>query len=363
MKHRDAAVLQVAGNTAAKSAINRRIVLNSRPVGKPIVDTFRLEELTASTPGSGQLLLRTIYLSLDPYMRGRLSDSPSYAAPVEVGQVIVGGTVSRVELSNHPAWHEGDLVLGQSGWQSYAVSDGTGLTKLDPEMPQPSLALGVLGMPGFTAYMGLLDIGKPKLGETVVVAAASGAVGSVVGQMAKLNGCRAIGVAGGKEKCDYVVNELGFDACVDHRAEDFPSQLAAACQEGIDVYFESVGGAVFDAVLPLLNVKARIPVCGLISHYNDTALPKGPDRLPLLTRTILTRRLTVKGFIIVDDYGDRYREFFNQMSTWVQEGKVKFREDVVDGLENAPNAFIGLLEGKNFGKLIVRVAAQSSNAG
>ena len=359
MKHRDASVRQAPG----ESEINQRIVLNSRPIGRPIVENFRLEELSASTLGEGQLLLETLYLSLDPYMRGRLSDASSYAAPVEVGQVIVGGTVSRVKVSNHPAYHEGDLVLGQSGWQSHAVSDGTGLTKLDPDMPQPSLALGVLGMPGFTAYMGLLDIGMPKLGETVVVAAASGAVGSVVGQIARLNGCRVIGIAGGKKKCDYVTNELGFDACIDHHASDFPSQLAAACHEGIDVYFESVGGAVFEAVLPLLNVKARIPVCGLIAHYNDTALPKGPDRLPLLTRTILTKRLTMKGFIIFDDYGDRYGEFFKQMNIWVQEGKVKFREDVVEGLENAPKAFIGLLEGKNFGKLIVRVANKSSNAG
>ena len=362
MKHRDASVLQAARKAPVESEINQRIVLNSRPIGRPIVENFRLEELTASAPENGQILLRTLYLSLDPYMRGRLSDAPSYAAPVEVGQVIVGGTVSRVEVSKHPAYHEGDLVLGQSGWQSHAVSDGTGLTKLDPEMSQPSLALGVLGMPGFTAYMGLLDIGKPKLGETVVVAAASGAVGSVVGQIARLNGCRAIGIAGGREKCDYVTHELGFDACIDHHAEDFPAQLAAVCHEGIDVYFESVGGMVFDAVLPLLNVKARIPVCGLISHYNDTAPPKGPDRLTLLTRTILTKRLTMKGFIIFDDYGDRYGEFFKQMSTWVQEGKVKFREDVVDGLSNAPQAFIGLLEGKNFGKLIVRVADESSNA-
>ena len=363
MKHRDAAVLESTETSVKETAMNQRIVLKSRPIGKPIVDNFRLEAFAAPTPGNGQMLLRTLYLSLDPYMRGRLSDAPSYAPPVEVGQVIVGGTVSRVEVSNHPAYHEGDLVLGQSGWQTHAVSDGTGLTKLDPEMPQPSLALGVLGMPGFTAYMGLLDIGKPKLGETVVVAAASGAVGSVVGQIAKLNGCRAVGVAGGKEKCDYVKQELGFDACIDHRAEDFPAQLAAACHEGIDIYFESVGGAVFEAVLPLLNVKARIPVCGLISHYNDTALPKGPDRLPLLARTILSKRITMKGFIIFDDYGDRYGEFFDQMSTWVQEGKVKFLEDIVDGLENAPKAFIGLLEGENFGKLIVRVAAESSNAG
>ena len=356
MNQRDTEVRETAASVSKQAAINLRIVLDSGAIGKPVAENFRLEVVPVSTPQNGQLLLRTLYLSLDPYMRGRLSDAPSYAAPVEVGQVIVGGTVSRVELSNHPAYHEGDLVLGQSGWQSHAVSDGTGLTRLDPEMPRPSLALGVLGMPGFTAYMGLLDIGKPKPGETVAVAAASGAVGSVVGQIARLRGCRAIGIAGGKEKCDYVTKVLGFDACIDHRSEDFPAQLAAACPSGIDVYFESVGGMVFDAVLPLLNLKARIPVCGLISHYNDTALPKGPNRLPLLTRTILTKRLTVSGFIIFDDYGNRYREFFDQMSTWVQEGKIKFREDVVEGLENAPKAFIGLLEGKNFGKLIVRVA-------
>lgn len=356
MKKLDTLELETLTNHRKETPIHHRIVLNSRPIGKPIVDNFRLEDLNTSTPNAGQLLLRTLYLSLDPYMRGRLSDSPSYAAPVEVGQVIVGGTVSRVEISNHPAYHEGDLVLGQSGWQSHAVSDGTGLTKLDPKMPQPSLALGVLGMPGFTAYMGLLDIGKPKLGETVVVAAASGAVGSVVGQVARIHGCRIIGIAGGQAKCDYVTNELGFDACIDHHAEDFPAQLATACHGGIDVYFESVGGKVFDAVLPLLNAKARVPLCGLISHYNDTAPATGPDRLPLLTRTILTKRLTVKGFIIFDDYGDRYPEFFDQMSLWVEEGKVKFREDVVDGLENAPKAFIGLLEGENFGKLIVRVS-------
>lgn len=356
MKKTDTQELETLTSVPGETSINHRIVLNSRPIGKPIVDNFRLEELNASTPKEGQVLLRTLYLSLDPYMRGRLSSSPSYAAPVEVGQVIVGGTVSRVEISNHSAYQKGDLVLGQSGWQSHAVSDGTGLTKLDPEMPQPSLALGVLGMPGFTAYMGLLDIGKPKLGETVVVAAASGAVGSVVGQIGKIRGCRIIGIAGGQAKCDYVTNELGFDACIDHHAEDFAAQLATACHDGIDIYFESVGGKVFDAVLPLLNVKARVPLCGLISHYNDTGSATGSDRLPLVTRTILTRRLTVKGFIIFDDYGDRYREFLDQMTTWVQEGKVKFREDIVDGLENAPKAFIGLLEGKNFGKLIVRVA-------
>ncbi len=334
----------------------RKIVLASRPVGAPTADNFRLTETPLPALAEGQLLLRTLYLSLDPYMRGRMSDAPSYAAPVAVGEVMVGGTVSKVIASRHPGFKEGELVLGMSGWQDHAVSDGNGLTRLDA-LEQPSLALGVLGMPGFTAYMGLLDIGLPKAGETVVVAAASGAVGSVVGQIAKLKGCRVVGIAGGAEKCRYVVDQLGFDACIDHRAADFAAQLGAACAQGIDVYFENVGGAVFDAVLPLLNVGARVPVCGLIAHYNDTAPPPRPDRLGLLTRTLLTRRIKMQGFIIFDDYGHRYGEFFEQMSQWLKEGKIRFREDLVEGLDNAPQAFIGLLQGKNFGKLVVRVAA------
>ena len=336
--------------------INHRIVLNSRPVGAPTLDNFRLEEAPIAAPATGEVLLRTLFLSLDPYMRGRMSDGPSYAAPVALGEVMVGSTISRVEASQHPDFKAGDLVLGQSGWQSLALSNGKALSKLDTAMTQPSLALGVLGMPGFTAYMGLLDIGQPQAGETVVVAAASGAVGSVVGQIAKLKGCRVVGIAGGAEKCRYVVSELGFDACIDHRSPDLRQQLAAACPKGIDVYFENVGGAVFDAVLPLLNTRARIPVCGLIANYNDTALPPGPDRLGLLPRTLLIKRIKMQGFIIFDDYAHHYGEFFGEMSQWLKDGKIKFREDVVDGLENAPQAFIGLLEGKNFGKLVVRLS-------
>jgi NADPH-dependent curcumin reductase CurA len=338
------------------NTVNRRIILSSRPVGAPTAENFRLEEIVVPVPSAGQVLLRTLYLSLDPYMRGRMSDAPSYAAPVAIGAVMVGGTISRVEASRHPDYQPGDVVLGYSGWQDYAISDGKGLTKLDAKMTHPSLALGVLGMPGFTGYMGLLDIGQPKAGETVVVAAASGAVGSVVGQVAKLKGCRAVGIAGGADKCRFVVDELGFDACIDRRSADLPRQLAVACPKGIDVYFESVGGAVFDAVLPLLNVSARVPLCGLIAHYNDTGLPQGPDRLGLLTRTLLTKRIKMQGFIIFDDYGHRYGEFYQQMSAWLAEGRIKYREDIVDGLENAPDAFIGLLEGKNFGKLVVRIA-------
>ncbi|MCC2961123.1 NADP-dependent oxidoreductase [Massilia sp. IC2-278] len=338
------------------NATNRALVLQQRPHGAPDADTFRLTESPVPQAQEGQVLLRTLYLSLDPYMRGRISAAKSYAASVELGAVMVGGTVSRVEASRHPDFQAGQLVLGYSGWQDYALSDGAGLNKLDDDPRLASRALGVLGMPGFTAYMGLLDIGQPRPGETVVVAAASGAVGSLVGQIAKIKGARAVGIAGGADKCRYVVDELGFDACIDHRAPDFAAQLAAACPDGIDVYFENVGGAVFDAVLPLLNTKARIPVCGLIADYNATGLPDGPDRLGLLARTLLTKRIRMQGFIIFDDYGPRYGEFHDQMRSWLDEGKIKFREDIVEGLENAPQAFIGLLEGKNFGKLIIHVA-------
>jgi len=334
---------------------NRQILLHSRPVGAPTPDNFQLVETDLPTVRPGQILLRTLWLSLDPYMRGRMNAGPSYAPAVELNHPMVGGTVARVEVSNNPAFRVGDLVVSYHGWQDFAVSDGKGLNMLTTELKHPSLALGVLGMPGFSAYMGLLDIGQPKAGETVVVAAASGAVGALVGQIAKLQGCRVVGVAGGAEKCAYVVEELGFDVCLDRRDQGLAASLARACPRGIDVYFENVGGAVFDAVFPLLNVHARIPVCGLIAGYNSVGLPSGPDRLGALMGTILVKRITVKGFIIFDDYGHRYQEFFAQMSQWVEQGKLKFREDIVEGLENAPRALIGLLQGENFGKLIVRV--------
>jgi NADPH-dependent curcumin reductase len=337
--------------------VNRRILLETRPKGSPTAENFRLDEQDIVLPLAGQVLTQTLYLSLDPYMRGRMSDAPSYASPVALGDVMVGGTVSRVLASENASYKPGDLVLGFSGWQQYGLSDGKDLTKLDAGISQPYLALGVLGMPGFTAYMGLLDIGRPKAGETVVVAAASGAVGSVVGQIAKLKDCRVVGIAGGADKCRYVVEELGLDACIDHRSAEFAAQLAAACPKGIDVYFESVGGAVFDAVIPLLNAKARIPVCGVISAYNATSLPPGPDRLGMLMGMILRKRIRMQGFIIFNDYAPRFGEFYNDMSAWVRDGRIKHREDIVDGLDKAPEAFIGLLEGKNFGKLIIKVAA------
>ena len=334
----------------------RRVVLASRPVGEPKPDNFRIEEFAVPAPGPGEVLLRNLWLSLDPYMRGRMSDAPSYAAPVGIGQVMVGGTVGEVLASSNSNFAPGDILLGHTGWQTHAVSDGKGLRKLDPKVAPPSTALGILGMPGMTAYAGLLEIGKPQPGETVVVAAASGPVGSLVGQIAKLKGARAVGIAGGEKKCTYVKNELGFDDCVDHRASDFAARLTSACPKGIDVYFENVGGAVFEAVLPLLNAFARIPVCGLVSQYSATHVPSGPNLLPVLMRSVLTKRLTIRGFI-VSDFSAKQGEFLRDVSAWLKDGRIMYREDVVEGLDKAPAALIGLLKGENFGKMLVRVAS------
>jgi NADPH-dependent curcumin reductase CurA len=333
---------------------NRRITMAARPVGAPKPSDFKLVESPAPEPRDGEVLLRTLWLSLDPYMRGRMSAGRSYAKPVEVGDTMVGGTVNEVVASRRPDYAAGDIVSGYAGWQDFSVSDGSGLRKLDPKTAPVSTALGILGMPGMTAYTGLMIIGQPKPGETVAVAAAAGPVGSAVGQIAKIKGCRAVGIAGGADKCRYLVEELGFDAAVDHRSATFAEDLAKACPKSIDIYFENVGGAVWDAVLPLLNDFARVPVCGLIAHYNDTELPPGPDRMPLLMRNILTKRLTLRGFI-VRDFAAHAGEFERDVGSWLREGKIKYREDVVDGLEKAPEAFIGLLKGRNFGKLLVRV--------
>ena len=333
----------------------RRIVLASRPVGEPKASDFRLEEFPVPQPGAGQMLLRTKWLSLDPYMRGRMSDAPSYAKPVGIDEVMEAGTVSEVVASNNDTYQKGDIVLSRVGWQTHALSDGSGLRKLDPALAPVSTALGVLGMPGMTAYTGLLVIGQPKAGETVVVSAASGAVGSAVGQIAKIKGARAVGIAGGPEKCRYVKEELGFDDCVDHRAADFAERLAAACPKGIDVYFENVGSPVWDAVFPLLNTFARVPVCGLIAQYSMTELPAGPNRVPQLFRAVLTKRLTIRGFIVTD-FAAHFGDFIRDMPQWVKEGRIKYREDVADGLENAPAAFMGMLKGRNFGKQLVRIA-------
>ncbi|MGJ4950213.1 NADP-dependent oxidoreductase [Bradyrhizobium sp. HKCCYLS20291] len=331
----------------------KRIVLAARPVGEPKPSDFRLEDYAIPTPGAGEVLLRTIWLSLDPYMRGRMSDGPSYAQPVPVGGVMEAGTVCEVAASNNPGFKPGDIVLARAGWQTHAISDGKGLAKVDPSLAPISTAVGVLGMPGMTAYTGLLDIGQPKAGETVVVAAASGAVGSAVGQIARIKGARAIGIAGGKDKCDYVKKEFGFDDCLDHRDPDLAAKLKEACPKGIDVYFENVGGAVFEAVFPLFNAFARMPVCGLIAHYNDTQ-SVAPKWAGAMMRNVLTKRLLIRGFI-VSDFASRHGDFLKDMSAWVRDGKVKYKEHVTEGLENAPDAFMGLLKGANFGKQLVRV--------
>jgi NADPH-dependent curcumin reductase len=331
------------------TSVNRQIVLRRRPVGMPKPDDFELVESPRPAPKDGEILTRTIYLSLDPYMRGRISGRKSYAQSVELGQVIVGATVGEVIESRHPSLATGDIVLGYDGWQSHGVAKGAGLRKLDPKQAPISTALGVLGMPGMTAYVGLLDIGRPRPGETVVVSAASGAVGSAVGQIARIKGARAVGIAGSPDKCDYVVRELGFDACVNYKTGDLPAALRAACPSGIDVYFENVGGDVLRAVMTLLNQNARIPLCGLISEYNATELAPGPNLLPLLFN-----RALVQGFI-VSDHMSRMGDFLKDCGGWVREGRLAHREDVVTGLEKAPEAFIGLLQGKNFGKLLVRV--------
>ncbi|MBI3826904.1 MAG: NADP-dependent oxidoreductase [Candidatus Rokubacteria bacterium] len=330
--------------------VNRQVVLKSRPVGAPKPSDFELVERPLPPLGDGQVLCRTIYLSLDPYMRGRMNDVQSYAPSVGLGQPMVGGTVGQVVESRNPAFAPGDLVAGYDGWQAYGVSGGAGMRTLDPAQAPISTALGVLGMPGMTAYVGLLDIGQPKTGETVVVSAAAGAVGAVVGQIAKIKGCRVVGVAGAREKCEYVVKELGFDACVSHHADDLVAALRAACPAGIDVYFDNVGGAVLDAVLKLINMNARIPLCGLISQYNATSPPAGPNLAP-----VLVNRALIKGFI-VSDHTDRMRDFLTECSHWLRERRIKYLEDVVEGLARAPEAFIGLLAGRNFGKLLVRVS-------
>jgi NADPH-dependent curcumin reductase CurA len=316
----------------------------------PSAANFSVVQSAAPEMKDGGVLRRTIYLSLDPYMRGRMSDAASYAAPVELNHVMCGHTVSQVVESRHPDFRAGDFVTGYDGWQEYAASDGRDLRKLDPAVAPISTAIGVLGMPGATAYIGLLDIGVPKAGETVVVSAASGAVGSIVGQLAKIKGCRAVGIAGSADKCRYVVEELGFDACVNYKNENLVKELRTACPDGIDVYFENVGGRVFGAVLRLINRAARIPLCGMIAEYNVTADPGGPNLRPLLVQ-----RAMIKGFIVSDHY-DRFPAFLEEVTPLVRDRRIRYREDIAAGLEAAPQALIGLFAGRNFGKMLVRVS-------
>lgn len=333
---------------------NTQILLASRPHGAPTSDNFTIRSVELPAPADGEVLLRTIYLSLDPYMRGRMSDAKSYAAPVEVGAIMEGGTVAEVIESRDPALAVGDFVVAYLGWQSYGVQKATHVRKLDPGQAPISTAVGVLGMPGFTAYAGLLEIGKPQAGETVAVAAATGPVGSTVGQIAKIKGATTIGIAGGPAKV-ALLEELGFDVALDHRSPTFAAELKESSPDGIDVYFENVGGAVWDAVRPRLNTYARVPVCGLVATYNDTALPEGPDRSGALLRLILTKSITMRGFIQNEFVKAHHAAFLRDVSGWVKDGRIAYREDIVQGLENAPEAFIGMLTGKNFGKLLVQV--------
>ncbi|PPR23502.1 MAG: NADPH-dependent curcumin reductase [Alphaproteobacteria bacterium MarineAlpha10_Bin3] len=337
---------------------NKQILLARRPQGAPEPGDFELVKTPAPEPGDGEFLARTLYLSLDPYMRGRMNAERSYSAPVKIGGVMEGGTVSRVEVSNHRDYAAGDIVIGRAGWQEYALSNGAGMRKVRAGNLPLSTALGVLGMPGMTAYTGLLNIGQPKDGDTLVVAAASGAVGGIVGQIARIKGCRVVGVAGSRQKCRYVVEELGFDACLNHHDDDFEAALAAACPDGVDIYFENVAGRVLRAVIPLFNFFARMPVCGLISQYNAVGPSGEPDHLPALMRAMLTNRIAMRGFIVTD-FAAQQDDFLRDVGRWVADGRIKYREHRVAGLEAAPQALIGLLQGENFGKVIVEVSPAS----
>ena len=331
------------------NASNIQICLARRPSGWVRETDFNVVRTGIPNPGEGQVLLKNLYLSLDPYMRLRMDDAKSYAPPVEIGAVMVGGTVSEVIESRHPGYRPGDTVTGMAGWQLYGLSDGKMLRQVDPALAPLSAALGVVGMPGVTAWVGLLDIGIPKAGETVIVSAASGAVGSVAGQIAKIKGCRVVGIAGGAAKCEYVTRELGFDACIDYRSGDLHGQLAVACPHGVDVYFDNVGGEILDTILRLLNPFARIALCGLISQYNEV------EKTGLKNvRSLLVDRVRLQGFI-VSDHLNRFPPALAELGQWYKEGKLKYRESVAHGIENAPKAFIGMLKGENFGKQVVKL--------
>ena len=337
---------------------HRQIRLASRPTGYPSASDFRTVEAPVPEPGPGQLLVRVVYLSVDPYMRGRMSDARSYVPPVGLGDVMEGGTVGEVVRSSHPGFAVGDVVEGRLGWQEYAVSDGKGIRKIDPTAAPISTALGVLGMPGLTAYFGLLEVAQPKAGETVVVSAASGAVGGIVGQIAKLKGCRAVGLAGSDAKVDHLCRELGYDAGINYRtATDLDAALRAACPGGIDVYFDNVGGRITEAVSRHVNQFARFAICGLISQYNLTE----PEVASRNERFVLVNRVRIQGFLVFD-FAARYKEGLAQLTEWVRDGRLKYREDIVDGLDRAPGALLDLMQGRNFGKKLVRVGSEPAAA-
>ncbi len=327
---------------------NRRVVLASRPAGAVSEDNFRIESAPLPNCADGEVLVRNLWLSLDPYMRGRMSDAKSYAKGVDIGDVMVGQTVGEVVESRHPGFRPGEKVLTQLGWQLYGCAKE--VSKIDGSRAPLTCYLGVLGMPGITAYLGLKEIGSPKPGETVVVSAASGAVGSVVGQLAKICGCRAVGIAGGREKCEYVTRELGFDACVDYKAGNLYRDLQAACPKGADVYFDNVGGEILDTMLRLTNLFARIVVCGMIADYS-AAQPYAVRNL----RFVLINRIKMQGMIVFD-WKARYGEALKALGEYFAQGKLKYRESIVEGLENAPRGLVALLRGQNFGKQLVKLA-------
>ena len=334
--------------------MNQRLVLASRPAGMPSPDNFRLESAPVPEPAEGQILIQLLYLSVDPYMRGRIKDAASYAAPVQIGELMTGGGVGRVIASRHPRFQVGEIVVGETGWQTHCLSDGKGFRKADPSLAPISTSLGVLGMPGLTAYFGLLDLGKPKAGETVLVSGAAGAVGSLVGQIARIQGCRAVGIAGADDKIRWLTEELGFDAAFNYKTvepREYRATIAALCPQGVDIYFDNVGGPITDAVFPAINLRARIVICGQIHHYNDEKAAQGPRHLFQL----IVKRARVEGFLVFD-YADRYKEGLTQMAQWLREGKLRYREQIQEGIENTPRAFIGMLGGENTGKMLVKVA-------
>ena len=329
---------------------NRRIVLASRPQGRVVAENFRLVEAEIGKPGEGEVLVRNQWLSLDPYMRGRMTEAKSYAKSVAIGEVMVGQTVGEVIESRDARFAKGDRVLAPLGWQLYGIASGSDLTRIDTSKALPSYYLGILGMPGFTAWFGLAEIAKPKAGETFVVSAASGAVGSVAGQLAKAAGCRVVGIAGGGAKCDYVVGDLGFDACVDHKSARFEEDLRKACPQGVDAYFDNVGGPILDALLAIMRPFSRIVVCGTISDANAPE----PYRHRNL-RSILVNRVRMQGMIVFD-WKERYGEALTSLAGMLAEGRLKYRESIAEGLENAPQAFISMLAGGNFGKQLVKLS-------
>ena len=335
--------------------IGRRIVLAARPDAGVKESDFRFESSPVAEPGEREMLLETLQLSLDPYMRARMDAVKSYTAYLEIGEVMIGLSIARVVLSNHPQFQAGDIVLAPTGWRTLCLSNGDNVRKLDPDLVPPTAWLGVLGIAGFAAYVGLREIGRPAPGETVVVAAASGGVGALVGQLARRAGARTVGIAGGPEKCSYIKEAFGFDEAIDHRAPNFDQRLAAACPNGVDVYFENVGGDVFTAVWPLLNQFARIPVCGLVGQFGRQP-PAGPDRLPGAMRQVLSKGLTIRG-LLVTNYPELRPTFEDEIVRGLRDGSIRQREDITAGFDETVRAFIRMLDGSSFGKSIVSVAA------